>query len=85
MRLDSGTLSPLLKRMEAPGSWAAPATRPTSGACSWPSLQRAATRLAAVEEVPRTIAARSGLSRAQLAELRRTLDQLTATLETRGD
>jgi DNA-binding MarR family transcriptional regulator len=39
-------------------------------------------RLAAVSEVPRTIAARSGLTLSQLAELRSTLEQLTATLET---
>ena len=39
-------------------------------------------RLKAVADVPRTIAARSGLSHAQLAELRSVLDLLTRTLET---
>jgi hypothetical protein len=38
-----------------------------------------------VADVPRTIAARSGLSLAELAELRSTLEQLTATLDTQGD
>ena len=85
MRLDSGTLSPLLKRMEAAG---------LVGRTRDPADERrvlvelTATgreRLAAVAEVPRAIAARSGLSLAQLAELRSTLDRLTTTLETSGD
>ena len=41
---------------------------------------RAASAWPDVADVPRTIAARSGLSLPQLAELRRTLEQLTATL-----
>jgi DNA-binding MarR family transcriptional regulator len=85
MRLDSGTLSPLLKRMEAAGLVGR--TRdPADDRRVLVALTAAGRdRLAAVEEVPRTIAARSGLSRAQLSELRSTLDQLTATLETPGD
>jgi MarR family transcriptional regulator, organic hydroperoxide resistance regulator len=82
LQLDSGTLSPLLKRMEAAGL--VDRTRdPADERRVLVALTGAGrTRLTAVADLPRTIAARSGLSHAQLAELRSTLDQLTATLET---
>ena len=82
LRLDSGTLSPLLKRMEAAGL--VDRTRdPADERRVLVALTGAGrTRLTAFADLPRTIAARSGLSHAQLAELRSTLDQLTATLET---
>jgi MarR family transcriptional regulator, organic hydroperoxide resistance regulator len=81
LRLDSGTLSPLLKRMEAAGL--VDRTRdPADERRVLVALTGAGrTRLTAVADLPRTIAARSGLSHAQLAELRSTLDLLTATLE----
>ena len=84
MRLDSGTLSPLLKRME--GAGLVDRSRDPADERRVVVVLTAAgrDRLAAVADVPRTIAARSGLGLAQLAELRGTLERLTATLETGG-
>ena len=84
MRLDSGTLSPLLKRME--GAGLVDRSRDPADERRVVVVLTAAgrDRLAAVADVPRTIAARSGLGLAQLAELRSTLERLTATLETGG-
>ena len=81
LRLDSGTLSPLLKRMAAAGL--VDRTRdPADDRRVLVALTGAGrARLRAVADVPRTIAARSGLSHAQLAELRSMLDLLTTTLE----
>lgn len=84
MRLDSGTLSPLLKRMEGAGL-VDRSRDPADERRVVVALTAAGRdRLAAVADVPRTIAARSGLGLAQLAELRGTLERLTATLETGG-
>ena len=84
MRLDSGTLSPLLKRMEGAGL-VDRSRDPADERRVVVALTNAGRdRLAAVADVPRTIAARSGLGLAQLAELRGTLERLTATLETGG-
>ena len=84
MRLDSGTLSPLLKRMEGAGL-VDRSRDPADERRVVVALTAAGRdRLAAVADVPRTIAARSGLGLAQLAELRSTLERLTATLETGG-
>ena len=84
MRLDSGTLSPLLKRME--GAGLVDRSRDPADERRVVVVLTAAgrDRLAAVADVPRTIAARSGLGLAQLAELRSTLERVTATLETGG-
>ena len=84
MRLDSGTLSPLLKRMEGAGL-VDRSRDPADERRVVVALTTAGRdRLAAVADVPRTIAARSGLGLAQLTELRGTLERLTATLETGG-
>jgi len=84
MRLDSGTLSPLLKRMEGAGL-VDRSRDPADERRVVVALTAAGRdRLAAVADVPRTIAARSGLGLAQLAELRSALERLTATLETGG-
>ena len=82
LRLDSGTLSPLLKRMEAAGLVGRTRDPGDERRVLIALTDAGRERLAAVEDVPRTIAARSGLSLPQLAELRSTLEQLTATLET---
>ena len=82
MRLDSGTLSPLLKRREGAGLVARTRDPADERRVLVALTDGGRERLAAVADVPRTIAARSGLSLPQLAELRRTLEQLTATLET---
>jgi len=84
MRLDSGTLSPLLKRMEGAGL-VDRSRDPADERRVVVALTAAGRdRLAAVADVPRTIAARSGLGLAQLAELRSALERVTATLETGG-
>jgi DNA-binding MarR family transcriptional regulator len=82
MRLDSGTLSPLLKRMEAAGLVGRTRDRADERRVLVALTDLGRDRLADVSEVPRTIAARSGLTLPQLADLRSTLEQLTATLET---
>ncbi|TQM58401.1 MarR family winged helix-turn-helix transcriptional regulator [Humibacillus xanthopallidus] len=82
MRLDSGTLSPLLKRMEAAGLVGRTRDRADERRVLVALTDLGRDRLAGVSEVPRAIAARSGLTLSQLAELRSTLERLTATLET---
>ncbi|WP_030617742.1 MarR family winged helix-turn-helix transcriptional regulator [Streptomyces sclerotialus] len=81
LRLDSGTLSPLLKRLEAAGL----VRRERSAA----DERSVTVRLTAdgdalrtrAEEVPRRIAAATGLPLAELADLRGRLNALTETLD----
>ncbi|MGO4599786.1 MarR family winged helix-turn-helix transcriptional regulator [Terrabacter sp. 2RAF25] len=81
MHLDSGTLSPLLKRMEKAG---------LVGRARDPEDERRVLvsitptgrdRLAALGDVPLEIARRSGLTRGQLVDLHRTLRDVTAALQ----
>ncbi|MEH0544708.1 MarR family transcriptional regulator [Streptomyces sp. B21-105] len=82
LRLDSGTLSPLLKRLEAAGL-----VRRERSARDERSVevrltaQGAALRERAVE-VPRRIVTATGLDPAEIGELRDRLDHLTAALDT---
>lgn len=80
MHLDSGTLSPLLKRMEGAG---------LVGRARDPEDERRVVvsltpvgreRLGALGDVPGRIAERSGLSRQQLVALHRTLRTITENL-----
>ena len=81
MRLDSGTLSPLLKRMESAGL-VARVRDPLDERRVLVSVTTAGRdRLAALGDVPQQIAARSGLSRAELLDLHRTLRAVTAALQ----
>ncbi|EWT01187.1 MarR family transcriptional regulator [Intrasporangium oryzae NRRL B-24470] len=81
MRLDSGTLSPLLKRMEAAGL-VGRARDPEDERRVLVSVTAAGRdRLAALGDVPHQIARRSGLTRAQLVELRQTLRSVTEALQ----
>ncbi|WP_326653313.1 MULTISPECIES: MarR family transcriptional regulator [unclassified Streptomyces] len=82
LRLDSGTLSPLLKRLESAGyverrrsieDERSVTVRPTEAG--------AALREKALD-VPRRIAAATGMSLDRIRELRAGLDALTATLDT---
>jgi MarR family transcriptional regulator, organic hydroperoxide resistance regulator len=81
LRLDSGTLSPLLKRLEAAGL-----VRRERSARDERSVEvrltaeGAALRERAVE-VPRRIAAATGLDVAEMQELRARLDRLTAAMD----
>src|SRR6478609_2108002 len=82
LRLDSGTLSPLLKRMESAGLVGRVRDPEDDRRVLVTLTEPGRHRLAAVADVPARIAARSGLSLTQLAQLRGTLDQLTEALET---
>ncbi len=84
LRLDSGTLSPLLKRLEAAGlvrrersahDERSVRVRPTGEGLA---LRERAT------EVPRRIAAATGLDLAEVQDLRTRLDRLTAALDGYG-
>lgn len=81
MRLDSGTLSPLLKRMEAAGL-VARARDPEDERRVLVSVTASGReRLAALSDLPHEIAARSGLSRSELVALHRTLRAITDRLD----
>ncbi|WP_460629091.1 MarR family winged helix-turn-helix transcriptional regulator [Intrasporangium mesophilum] len=81
MRLDSGTLSPLLKRMEAADLVARHRDPGDERRVRVELTPAGRERLAAVAGIPRAIVERSGLDRARLAELRSTLRALVDTLE----
>ncbi|MFF8658059.1 MarR family winged helix-turn-helix transcriptional regulator [Streptomyces huasconensis] len=84
LRLDSGTLSPLLKRLEAAGH----VERRRSAEDERSVSVRATAQGAALREkalaVPRTIAAATGLSLPEVRDLRTRLDRLTAALDGEG-
>lgn len=81
LRLDSGTLSPLLKRLDAAGLVLRERS-PQDERSVIVRLTAEGTALrAAAERVPRQIAVASGLTAAQGVELRTRLEQLTATLD----
>ncbi|MBW8481056.1 MarR family winged helix-turn-helix transcriptional regulator [Actinomadura parmotrematis] len=82
LRLDSGTLSPLLKRLEAAGLVRrARDPRDERSVTVAPTDAGAALRERA-GAVPHRIMEATGLGAAELIELRRTLDDLTAALDT---
>ncbi|RZU37185.1 DNA-binding MarR family transcriptional regulator [Streptomyces sp. BK022] len=81
LRLDSGTLSPLLKRLE--GAGLVRRERSASDERSvrvTPTGEGAALRERALE-VPRRIAAATGTDPAEIGELRERLDRLTGALD----
>ena len=81
LNLDSGTLSPLLKRMEAAGL-VGRARDPEDERRVLVSLTAVGRdRLTALGDVPHQIAARSGLTREQLVDLRQTLRSVTEALQ----
>ncbi|MEU7649046.1 MarR family winged helix-turn-helix transcriptional regulator [Streptomyces huasconensis] len=84
LRLDSGTLSPLLKRLEAAGH----VERRRSAEDERSVSVRVTAQGAALREkalaVPRTIAAATGLSLPEVRDLRTRLDKLTAALDGEG-
>ncbi len=82
MHLDSGTLSPLLKRMEAAGL-VGRARDPEDERRVVVSVTAAGHHLlGALGDVPHQIAVRSGLSRQELLDLHRTLRRVTERLDT---
>lgn len=81
MRLDSGTLSPLLKRMEG-ARLVGRARDPEDERRVVVSLTAdGRERLDSLGDVPHRVAERSGLSRQQLVDLHRTLRQITESLD----
>jgi DNA-binding MarR family transcriptional regulator len=81
LRLDSGTLSPLLKRMQSAGL-VARARDPEDERRVVVRLTGAGReRLDALVGLPTTIAERSGLSRAELRELHRVLRTVSERLD----
>lgn len=81
MRLDSGTLSPLLKRMEG-ARLVGRARDPEDERRVVVSLTASGReRLESLGDVPHRVAERSGLSRQQLVDLHRTLRQITESLD----
>ncbi|MFP1624857.1 MarR family winged helix-turn-helix transcriptional regulator [Streptomyces sp. 5K101] len=84
LRLDSGTLSPLLKRLEATGYVERRrGVADERSVTARPTAEGEALRDRA-RGVPRRIAAATGLSLDRLRALRADLDELTATLDTAG-
>jgi MarR family transcriptional regulator, organic hydroperoxide resistance regulator len=81
MHLDSGTLSPLLKRMEAAGLVGRTRDPDDERRVLVSVTSAGRDRLADLGDVPRQIAVRSGLSRSQLIDLQRTLQAVTSALQ----
>lgn len=81
MRLDSGTLSPLLKRMESAGLVSRQRDPDDERRVRVALTAAGRARLSEVADIPRTIVRRSGLDRAHLTELRSTLRSLAEALE----
>ncbi|PPS81350.1 Organic hydroperoxide resistance transcriptional regulator [Streptomyces sp. MH60] len=84
LRLDSGTLSPLLKRLEAAGLVRRErSTRDERSVEVRLTGEGAALRERAIE-VPRRISAATGLDLTEVQDLRARLDRLTAALDAYG-
>lgn len=81
MDLDSGTLSPLLKRMESAGLVRRLRDPEDERRVLVSVTATGRDRLAALVDMPHRIALRSGLTRDQLVELQRTLRAVTTALE----
>ena len=81
MRLDSGTLSPLLKRMEAAGLVGRSRDPEDERRVLVSVTSAGRDKLAALQDMPQRIAARSGLTREQLLALHQTLRTVTERLD----
>jgi DNA-binding MarR family transcriptional regulator len=82
LRLDSGTLSPLLKRLESAGLVERVRDPEDERRVLVSATDGGRDRLAALGDLPHQIALRSGLSRQELVDLHRTLRQVTERLDT---
>jgi DNA-binding MarR family transcriptional regulator len=80
LELDSGTLSPLLKRLEAAGLVRRGRRAEDERSVAVALTEQGAALRDVAANVPRTIARATGLSRAELAELRSTLRRITDTV-----
>ncbi|MFI2645121.1 MarR family winged helix-turn-helix transcriptional regulator [Streptomyces sp. NPDC018610] len=81
LRLDSGTLSPLLKRLEASGLVARERSADDERSVTVHLTDAGAALREGALEVPRRIAAATGLDLDEIRDLRARLDRLTATLD----
>jgi DNA-binding MarR family transcriptional regulator len=81
MRLDSGTLSPLLKRMQAAGLVVRERDPEDERRVVVGLTAAGRERLEALTGLPTTIAERSGLSRAEMLELHRVLRTVSERLD----
>jgi DNA-binding MarR family transcriptional regulator len=82
LRLDSGTLSPLLKRLESAGYVERRRSREDERSVTARPTAAGLELRAKALDVPRRIVASTGLSLEQISELRAGLDALTARLDT---
>ena len=81
LRLDSGTLSPLLKRLETAGLVERRRSREDERSVSVHVTERGAALRARAVDVPRRMLDATGLSPDEVTRLRRTLDDLTQRLD----
>ncbi len=84
LRLDSGTLSPLLKRLEAAGLVRRERSVRDERSVEVRLTAEGVALRERATEVPRRIAAATGLDLAEVQDLRTRLDRLTAALDTYG-
>lgn len=81
LRLDSGTLTPLLRRLEAAGYVRRSRDRDDERRLRVHLTERAAAARPEVERVRRTVFDATGFSQAELEQLRRRLEALRAALD----
>ncbi|MEN3584739.1 MarR family transcriptional regulator [Streptomyces sp. ZYX-F-203] len=81
LRLDSGTLSPLLKRLETAGLVLRERSPSDERSVRVRATERGEALRAPAREVPRRIAAATGCDLAEMEDLRDRLDRLTAALD----
>lgn len=81
LRLDSGTLSPLLKRLESAGLVRRERSARDERSVEVRLTEEGVALRARAVRVPVRIAAATGLEPAEIAELRERLDQLTSALD----
>ncbi|MET8586900.1 MarR family transcriptional regulator [Streptomyces collinus] len=81
LRLDSGTLSPLVKRLEAAGLVRRERSTEDERSVRVRLTEEGAALRERALEVPRRIAAATGFEVAEIGELRERLDQLTSALD----
>src|SRR5689334_15841181 len=84
MRLDSGTLSPLLKRMEAAGLVGRARDPEDERRVLVSATTAGRDRIEALRDLPLQIASRSGLSRSEMLALHDTLRTVTERLDARS-
>jgi DNA-binding MarR family transcriptional regulator len=81
LRLDSGTLSPLVKRLEAAGLVRRERSRRDERSVEVRLTEEGAALRGRAAGVPRRIAAATGLDLAEIQDLRARLDRLTTALD----